>query len=248
MSENANENRVKNSAKLNDFDGKCIMKRQRLLILNLTLCFLIGLGYSSSLLAQEPVPYSSQKESFLTSKPTHEVATLGASTTGSLVEGSLGSIHKGHRHRFYSHSPVSALGFLGPHTIAKPLSLKDQPGVFPAPLMGPASLTFTFHCQNESQAPLTPIVVRPDGTIYQGFPMTTSHSPQSLVISSPAQTGIYTVFVLAHQNVFDDIPIQVNASISTQPQHDKTLYLKTLGSSNKNAEFMSAEFVYIPSS
>jgi hypothetical protein len=224
------------------------MKRRKILIQNLKLSFLVGLGYGPSLWAQGSTQYSSHQELFLFSKPMHEVATLGAPTTGSLVEGSVGSIHKGCRHRFYCHSSTLASGFLGPQAIAKPLSLKDQPGVFPAPLMGPASLIFTFHCQDESQASLTPTIVRPDGTIFQGLPMTKSNSPQTLVISSPAQTGIYTLFVLSHQKASVEIPVQVNASISTQPQHNKTFYLKSLGSSDKDAELISAEFVYTPSS
>lgn len=223
------------------------MKRRRILIRNLKVSFLIGLSYSHSLWAQGPMQHPSQKEPFLSSKPVHEVAALGASASGSLVEGSVGSSHKGSRHRFYCHSSASTSGFLGPQAIVKPLSLKDQPGVFPAPLMGPASLTFTFHCQDESQDSLTPIVVRPDGTAFQGLPMNRSNSPQTLVISSPAQTGIYTLFVLAHQKEGGGNRVHINASINTQPQHSKTFHLKSLEFDDKEVELICAEFVYIPS-
>ena len=173
-----------------------------------------------------------EEASHLSSKPLYDVSVLGAPATGALVEGVVGSIQKGCRHRFFCHSSSPAQGFLGPQTIAEPLSIKDQPGVFPAPLMGPAALTFCFNCDLAS-APFTPIIVRPDGTIFYGQPMTSENSPQTLVIASPAQTGIYTIFILAHQK---EKPTQavVDASVSTQPQERKTFHLQSLASGETN--------------
>lgn len=232
--------------------------------IDLTLCLSQSLNHESFQASQEPTDLikrtlefsselSSQKETMqhssldqteLSQPSLFEVASLGAATTGSLVEGSIGSIHKGCRHRFYCHS-TELTGFLGPKTTTKPLALKDQPGVFPAPLIGAASVTFNFKCQ-DANAAVTPIVVRPDGTVFQGLSMTSLNSPQTLVISSPAQTGIYTLFVLANQKEALDTHVTVNASISTQPQNDMTFHLKSFEGGDKNAELISAEFVYAP--
>lgn len=168
------------------------------------------------------------------------------STTGSLVEGSVGSIHKGCRHRFHCHSTSPTNGFLGPQEIVKSVSLKDQPGVFPAPLMGAANITFNFCCQ-DAQASVTPVVVRPDGTVFQGLPMTAHNSPQTLEVSSPAQTGIYTLFVLSHQKEAPSIHVKVDASISTQSHSNKSFEIKSFDLNDKDADLFSAEFVYVPS-
>ena len=124
------------------------------------------------------------------SKPLYDVSVLGAPASGALLEGVMGAVHKGCRQRFYCHSAAPTQGFLGPTTFAEPISLKDQPGVFPAPLMGPAFLTFCFHC-HLSNAPFTPVVIKPDGSVFYGQTMSSTNSPQTLVIASPAQTGIY---------------------------------------------------------
>lgn len=188
---------------------------------------------------------SFQEEHGFSAKPLHKVATIGAPTTGSLIEGKMGSLHKGCRHRFYCYSSAPQLGFLGPQETAKPLSIKDQPGVFPAPLMGPASLTFSFSNQHPTTA-LTPIIVRPDGTVFKGLPIIAGNSPQTLVVSSPAQTGIYTLFVLAHQKEAQDAQITVDAKISTQPHQDKTFFLKSFEPTEQDLDLISAEFIYTP--
>jgi hypothetical protein len=199
--------------------------------------------FSQGIAAQQASFFSQEEEHPITSKPLQEVATLGAATTGVLVEGIVGSMYKGCRHRFYCHSASPKQGFLGSEASARPLSIKDQPGIFPAPLMGPASLTFSFSCQ-APHASLTPIIVRPDGTVFQGLPMTTLNSPQTLVISSPAQTGIYTLFVLAHQKDSQGTQVTVEATISTQPQQNKTFQLKSFEPIEEDSRLISAEFVY----
>jgi hypothetical protein len=226
------------------------MKRRMFSIKNLELHFLHAVLISFSLFSQKIEAHSSSliiEEGHLSSKPLQEVAAIGAPVTGSLVEGMVGSIKKGCRHRFYCHSASPQQGFIGPQAIAKPLSIKDQPGVFPAPLMGPASLTFNFSCQNRDLF-LTPIVVKPDGTIFQGLPMTMGNSPQTLVISSPAQTGIYTLFVLAHQKGTQGAEVTVDATISTQPQENQTFHLRPFDLNSQDASLISAEFVYTPQS
>ena len=210
------------------------------LLRNFKRFFFISLGFNLALWAHE----ESGQPSF-SSAATHEVVSLGAPTTGSLVEGRVGSTHKGCRHRFYCHSSGPVTGFLGPQTTAKLVSLKDQPGIFPAPLMGAASISFHFHCQDHHMS-VIPLVVRPDGTVFQGFPMTALNSPQTLVISSPAQTGIYTLFILPQQKDEVETHVTVEASISTQPQNDQTFNLKPFHSKNKDAELISAEFIYVP--
>lgn len=180
-----------------------------------------------------------------TSKTVYDVSVLGAPSTGALVEGVLGSVQKGCRHRFYCHSTEPMQGFLGPQTTAEPLSFRDQPGVFPAPLMGPAALTFCFNCSQENSH-FTPIIVRPDGTVFYGQAMSAANSPQTLVIASPAQTGIYNLFILTHQKEDQPAYAVVEASINTQPQERKTFHLKSLEAKEAHPELISAEFTYIP--
>lgn len=224
------------------------MKRSKILLRGLQAFFLVYLSFFSNLWSQdEPLKHSSFNITSLSSKPLHQVASLGASTTGPLVEGSTGAIHKGCRHRFYCHSTGPTEGFLGPQALVEPISLKDQPGVFPAPLMGAAAVTFHFSCQ-DSDTCVTPIVVRPDGTVFPGLPLTSKHSSQTVVITSPAQTGIYTLFVLPHQKDSLDAHIIVDASISTQPNNNKTFQLKSFKPNDKDADLISAEFIYIPNS
>ena len=179
------------------------------------------------------------------SKPIHEVATLGAATTGPMLEGVSGAINKGRRRHFDCFSANPKPGFLGPQTIAKHPRVKDQPGVFPAPLMGPASLTFAFSNQSKHHA-LTPVIVRPDGTAFHGLPLTPDDSSQTLVVSSPAQTGIYTLFVLGHQKYQSDAHAIVNVTTSTQTQQVNTFNLFPLDLSDNHYDQISAEFIYIP--
>ena len=214
-----------------------IANRQRSHFVRMFLACLITLGMHLDLRAQE-----GEKE---IPKSLYEVASVGAPMTSSLIEGCVGSISKGYHRRFYCQSTGSgaAIGFLGPQEVAKSISVKDQPGIFPAPLVNAASITFQFHCQAPHTS-LTPIVVRPDGTIYQGLAMTAEHSPQTLFISSPAQTGIYTLFVLNHQQEnCPDAHVMVDASVSTQPQEITTLLLKPF-KPEEEGEFASAEFIY----
>lgn len=222
------------------------MKRKKISLLqNLKISFFIYLGFHFSLWSQEKaLQFSSLDESILTPKPLYEVASLGAPTSGFLVEGSIGSIQKSCRHRFYCHSANLTTGFLGSQMATKPISLKDQPGVFPAPLMGTDSITFNFICP-DAHTYVIPVVVRPDGTVFQGLPMTAINSPQTLVISSPAQTGIYTLFVLTQQKDAPSTYVTVEASISKQPKNSKIFQLKSFEPVEKNAELVSNEFIYI---
>lgn len=180
------------------------------------------------------------------SKPLHEVASIGAATTGPLLEGMAGATHKEHRHRFYCHSSGPKPGFLGPQSVAKPSLVKDQPGVFPAPLMGPASLTFIFACRDPNAA-ITPVIVRPDGTAFHGLPMTAQDSPQTLVVSAPAQRGIYTLFTLAHHDSKPNMETTVDVTTSTLPQQIKTFTIQPFISTDPHSEPFSAEFFYTPS-
>ncbi len=177
------------------------------------------------------------------SKPLHEVATLGAATTGPLLEGVSGAINKGRHRHFDCYSANPKPGFLGPQTIAKHPRVKDQPGVFPAPLMGPASLTFTFSSQSKHCA-LTPVIVRPDGTAFHGLPLTPDDSSQTLAVSSPAQTGIYTLFVLGHQKNQSEAHAIVKVTTSTQTQQVNTFHLFPFDLSDNHSDEFSAEFIY----
>lgn len=181
-------------------------------------------------------------------RPLHEVGSLGAATTGALVDGVAGATRKGCRYRFTCHTEGPKPGFLGPITVAKPTSLRCQPGIFPAPLTGPDSITFTFTCQSNDNL-LTPVVVRPDGTTLQGFPMSTDDFPQSIVLASPAQTGIYTLFVLPHEqdNGVHQVYATVDVKTSTHSQQDTTLILKPFESTEENSEWVSGEFIYTSS-
>jgi hypothetical protein len=219
------------------------MKISRPFLHLLSFFLAIHLSFSIKGMATQPTAFIIQDDQPLSSKPLQEIATIGAAISGALIEGSVGALQKGCRHRFYCYSAGPQQGFLGPQITAKPLSIKDQPGIFPAPLMGSAFLTFSFTCEN-SKAFFTPIVVRPDGTIFQGFPMTALNSPQALVISSPAQTGIYTLFVLAHQKDSQGAQVTVDATISSHSEQDETFHLKPFESNEDDDILISAEFIY----
>lgn len=188
--------------------------------------------------------HKSEQSNPLVSTSVHEVASLGGATTGSLLEGVVGAVQKGCRHRFYCHSTLSDEAFVGLKTdVNKIVAIKDQPGVFPAPLAGPSSLTFTFK-HEFGKSKLTPVIVRPDGTIFQGLPMNSFDSPQKIVISAPAQTGIYTLFVLSNEK--DDIngEMMIQTTISNQPQKERSLRLRPFNPKSEHVEQTSAEFFY----
>lgn len=178
-------------------------------------------------------------------EPLYEVNAIGAPTTGVLVEGAAGAACKGVHHRFSCHTEGPKPGFLGPLAVAKPTSIRCQPGIFPAPIAGPASLTFTFTCLNNKN-PMTPIVMRPDGTALKGFPMTLEDFPQTIVVSYPAQTGIYTLFILPHGIENQNVHAIVEVSKSTKPHRVNTYALKAFGRTNKDEDKISAEFIYSP--
>lgn len=171
--------------------------------------------------------------------PLYNVSVIGAPTTGPLIDGVVGSIQKGSRHRFYSHSS-SSQGFLGAKSNAEPLSIKDQPGVFPAPIMGPAAISFCFKCTQDNSS-FVPVIIRPDGTVIHGQEMSESNSHQTLIIASPAQTGIYTLFILPNNQ--ESTEALIEASISSLPQEKKSFYLHSFNAQTEN-ELISAEFIY----
>ncbi len=76
--------------------------------------------------------------------------------------------------------------------------------------------------------------------------MTSNHSSQTLEIASPAQTGIYSLFILAAKRNLPVTYVTVDASISTQPRNNRSFRLKTFGKDEKEIESISAEFTYIP--
>lgn len=181
------------------------------------------------------------------------VAACGGALTGTLVEGRVGSTPRERRRRFYCYSATAPEGFLGPHSVAKRISLRDQPGVFPAPIVGQAALSFTFYCR-PSSAPsvpgcaagggLTPVVVRPDGTVLKGGPMAPSDCPQTILIPAPAQAGIYDVFALTGDSAWQEVEIEVAAAVSTHPHHQQMLKLKPYGS-GCTPLLSNAEFLYL---
>lgn len=179
-------------------------------------------------------------------RPIQQIASIGSSTTGALVEGVVGPNQKKSPYLYYIQTPGPASGFLGPQDEVKPTHFRDRPGVSPAPLAGEASITFQFHC-NEPGTCVIPAVVRPDGTVYQGLSMTSKNSPQTVIISSPAQTGIYTLFVIADEKTIPKSHATVQTSISTDPKNRTTLHLQTFDTSaDVTQELTSAEFIYAP--
>lgn len=199
------------------------------------LIFLLALFYNVS--AVDP-----GEGSIYPSKPLIHVAVIGASTTGPLIDGVVGSVHKGSRKRFYCHSS-STQGFLGPKIVDEPLSIRNQPGVFPAPIMGYESLSFRFKCAKPNTI-FVPIIIRPDGTVIHGQPMSKTNSPQTMIIGSPAQTGIYTLLILPHDPNNLDAQAIVEAAISAQPNEVKTFHLKAFNSNHLEDDFLTAEFIY----
>jgi len=176
-----------------------------------------------------------------------EIAICGAPPTGPLIEGVAGSIHKGSRHRFHCYPTTPARGFIGSQTTMEPLNMKNQPGVFPAPLMGQESISFHFYAPQPNSS-FTPVIIRPDGTIFYGQPMDKKTSPQTLVVTSPAQTGVYTLMIVNDQDTENVARATVKASISTDPQDESTFLLKSFTPSEpeESIELISAEFIYTP--
>jgi hypothetical protein len=174
----------------------------------------------------------------------NEIEICGAPSTGPLVEGAVGSIHKGSRHRFFCHNTTASEGFIGFESTIEPLSLKTQPGVFPAPVMGLDSLTFRFHASQHSPL-FTPLIIRPDGTVFYGQPMAEKNSPQTVVVAAPAQTGIYTLMIISNQYELA-AHATVNATISTRPQEEITLSLKSFDPNEleETTDLICAEFIY----
>ncbi|MDP1880855.1 MAG: hypothetical protein Q8K60_07940 [Parachlamydiaceae bacterium] len=180
----------------------------------------------------------------------YDIAVFGSPTSGPLIEGAIGAIQKGYRHRFYCHSSGPNPGFIGAQTSTKLSSIKEQPGVFPAPLMGSDSLQFTF-ALTASHDPVIPVIVKPDGTILKGYPMTYEHAPQVLSIPYPAQTGIYNFFVL-NQNInfeknsspSENPWINVNVITNHQSRKSQNFSIKTFNAQVESPEFICAEYIY----
>ena len=177
----------------------------------------------------------------------YEVSVLGAPTSGIAIQGAVGAIHKGNDLRFPCYSPGPTPGLVGPQIFSKLSGFKDQPGVFPAPLIGFDSLHFVF-TSKEGNRDIIPVIIKPDGTIFKGSPMNCNHGPQMLVIPYPAQTGIYTIFALNQKSVEKNDLIaglvEVNVNTSTRTKKGKHFLLKPFSSNTKNAEFISAEYIY----
>ncbi len=187
-----------------------------------------------------------ETSSFLT-QTTHQAASIGAPVTGSLIEGCIGSFKKSESH-YITHYDHTKNGFLGSSQGEKhAITVKDQPGVFPAALVGDSSIGFQFHIEDENEE-IIPVIVRPDGTVYQGLAMHKDHSPQVLEIASPAQRGIYTLFVLGNGKALAK-NIIVEVAVKNQPKHNTSLQLQPFNPENdQNHDLISAEFVYSPSS
>lgn len=211
----------------------------------ISLSFLPSITFASATLKENDVPPPSITTPS-SARPIQQISSIGSSTAGALVEGVVGSSQRKSPYRYYTQSPGPTSGFLGPQDEIKPTCFRDQPGVSPAPLVGEASITFQFHC-TEPGSCVIPAVVRPDGTIYQGLSMTPKTSPQTVVISAPAQTGIYTLFVIADEKTVPNSHATVQTSISTDPKNRTTLNLQTFDTSaDLPQELTSAEFVYAP--
>lgn len=179
----------------------------------------------------------------------YDIAVFGSPTSGPLVEGAIGAIQKGYRHRFYCHSPGPSPGFIGAQTSTKVSSIKEQPGVFPAPLMGSDSLQFTFALSG-SNDPVIPVIVKPDGTILKGYSMTHEQPPQVLSIPYPAQTGVYNFFVL-NQNInceknsaAENSWVNVNVITNHQSRKGQNFSIKAFNANVESPEFICAEYIY----
>lgn len=159
--------------------------------------------------------------SFLEGKET--VVSIGAPLSGPCIEGAVGAIQKGVRQKFCCQTGGNVPGFLGPRLFSS--FVKEQPGVFPAPLRTETSLS--FHWDKEA----TVWVVLPDGTSLQV-------EGSELSIPFPTQSGIY--FLLTTDPFLGEIAVEVNTHKSLKCK--KRLFLEPL-LEEKN-DFFEAFYVH----
>lgn len=179
------------------------------------------------------------------SKPFYEIASLGAPTTRPIIKETVGAINKRSEKQIQPGTNGGYEGFSGLSSTSI-ASLYQEAGLSPNHPNEPADIAFTFSCRDIKE-PFTPIIVRPDGTILRGLPMTQEHSPQTLEISTPAQTGIYTLFVLAHEQHSPDSLVTINTKVSSDPLQNKAFQLGFFDPKNKtDSKIVSAEFLYTP--
>jgi hypothetical protein len=164
-----------------------------------------------------------------------KVSSIGAPTAGALIEGMVGSRDKSSQPCF-SYQSVKP-GFVGPEIVSKPIKIRDQPGIFPAPALGPASISFAFYYSDSS--PLYPVIVQPDGSVINGEKIDFS---SHIVIPSPAQLGIYSLFILASEPC-NSQPVIVKIFTSTRPSEVQTIHIKPI-TQDSPLDLMSAEFIY----
>jgi hypothetical protein len=160
------------------------------------------------------------------------------------MEGVVGAPYQQPHHRYSCRSAGPKPGFIGPDAAGKPTCVRDQPGVFPAPLLGPDSLSFTFISQSHCAAFVTPVVVRPDGTAFFGQSMRADALPQTLEIPAPAQMGIYTLFVLPHDTESEPVAISVKVSSSEQRGLVETISLKSFIAGSDDSDLTCGEYIY----
>lgn len=171
-----------------------------------------------------------------------EVRVIGAPLSSSSIEGVLGASNVP-RAQFYSYSSDPVPGFLGPQHLARAPLIREQPGVFPALKLGSDSLTFSFSYEGNN-LPLTPVVIKPDGTIYKGFAMSLSSATQTIEIPYPAQIGLYTLFLLDPSGSDNEASLHVTAATSSQPHRVKQLLLKPLSLNKEQTKKTSSELIY----
>jgi hypothetical protein len=182
--------------------------------------------------------------SFSSPCPVHKVRAIGAPTAGGVMEGVVGAPYQQPHHRYSCRSAGPKPGFIGPDAAGKPTCVRDQPGVFPAPLLGPDSLSFTFISQSHCASLVTPVVVRPDGTAFFGQSMRADDLPQRLEIPAPAQMGIYTLFVLPHDAESEPVSMAVEVASSEQPGLVETISLKSFVGGCDDSDLTCGEYTY----
>lgn len=192
-----------------------------------------------------PSLFAHPEDVSLSTRPIQHVTAIGAPTVGGLIEGIAGAPYRAPHHRYCCRSDGPKPGFIGPDVAGKPTCVRDQPGVFPAPIMGPDSLSFTFRSQDSHLSQVTPVVVRPDGIAIVGRPMQSGDASQTLEVPFPAQMGIYTLFILPHENANQPVSASVEVQSSVVEKRPRIIPLQSFVSGGGDLDLICGEYIYL---
>lgn len=174
-----------------------------------------------------------------------EIASLGAVMSEAILEGGSGAIQRSPQYRFRTRSIGPTPGIIGQHPKFTRATLREQPGVFPGPLLGFDALEFTFTCLGPIDQNLVPIIFKPDGSIIKGKILCSKDPKQTVTVPYPAQTGIYTLFISNNslKNAISE-SIRVEVAVHKKVKGGKNTYSRPFDLSTQSLDESTIELVY----